>query len=377
MMERVWLSRCGGYAPEELFRQVEESFDMLGVWDEIKPGMTVVIKPNLVMSSKPGNAIATHPALVAAVGKCVQKAGADVVIAESPGGPYTPAAMKAVFRGCGYTDMAKDCGFTLYTDCKSREVSLPGAVRCRQLSVVEPFLTREYLIDMAKLKTHSMVGFSGAVKNLFGTVPGLQKPELHCRFPEKQPFSEMLVDLCDFLKPDLCFLDGILAMEGNGPTGGRPRNLGVLGASKSPYALDVCGAALIGLEPESVLMLKEADRRGLGPISPEECQLVKESVEALAQPDFLKAEASSTDFIDRLPKFLRPAAKKIATPTPKIRKADCVGCGKCAESCPQHTIVIRDGKAVIDYKKCIRCFCCHEMCPKHVIDIRRWGLLHF
>ncbi len=377
MMERVWLSRCGGYAPEELFRQVEESFDMLGVWDEIKPGMTVVIKPNLVMSSKPGNAIATHPALVAAVGKCVQKAGADVVIAESPGGPYTPAAMKAVFRGCGYTDMAKDCGFTLYTDCKSREVSLPGAVRCRQLSVVEPFLTRDYLIDMAKLKTHSMVGFSGAVKNLFGTVPGLQKPELHCRFPEKQPFSEMLVDLCDFLKPDLCFLDGILAMEGNGPTGGRPRSLGVLGASKSPYALDVCGAALIGLEPESVLMLKEADRRGLGPVSPEECQLVKESVEALAQLDFLKAEASSTDFIDRLPKFLRPAAKKIATPTPKIRKADCVGCGKCAESCPQHTIVIRDGKAVIDYKKCIRCFCCHEMCPKHVIDIRRWGLLHF
>lgn len=377
MMERVWLSRCGGYAPEELFRQVEEAFDMLGVWDEIKPGMTVVIKPNLVMSSKPGNAIATHPALVAAVGKCVQKAGADVVIAESPGGPYTPAAMKAVFRGCGYTDMAKDCGFTLYTDCKSREVSLPGAVRCRQLSVVEPFLTRDYLIDMAKLKTHSMVGFSGAVKNLFGTVPGLQKPELHCRFPEKQPFSEMLVDLCDFLKPDLCFLDGILAMEGNGPTGGRPRSLGVLGASKSPYALDVCGAALIGLEPESVLMLKEADRRGLGPVSPEECQLVKESVEALAQLDFLKAEASSTDFIDRLPKFLRPAAKKIATPTPKIRKADCVDCGKCAESCPQHTIVIRDGKAVIDYKKCIRCFCCHEMCPKHVIDIRRWGLLHF
>ena len=233
------------------------------------------------------------------------------------------------------------------------------------------------MIDMAKLKTHSMVGFSGAVKNLFGAVPGLQKPELHCRFPEKQPFSEMLVDLCDFLKPDLCFLDGIVAMEGNGPTGGKPRKMGVLGASKSPYALDVCGAALIGLEPESVLMLKESHRRGLGPISPEECQLVKENVEALAQPDFLKAKASSTDFLDRLPKFLRPAAKRIATPTPKIRRAECVGCGKCAESCPQHTISIREGKAVIDYKKCIRCFCCHEMCPKHVIDIRRWSLLHF
>lgn len=375
--EKVWLSRCGGYSPEELLRQVEELFTALGVWDEIQPGMTVVIKPNLVMSSKPEAAIATHPALVAAVGKCVQKAGGQVLIVESPGGPYTPAAMKAVFRGCGYTDMAKECGFTLYTECKSREVSLPGAKRCRQLSVVEPFLTRDYLIDLCKLKTHSMVGFSGAVKNLFGTVPGLQKPELHCRFPEKQPFSEMLVDLCDFLKPDLCIVDGILAMEGNGPTGGRPRQLGVLGASKSPYALDVCAATMVGIQPESVLMLQDAHQRGLGPIAPEECQLVKEQIAPLAQPDFLKAEASSTDFIDRLPKGLRPLAKKVATPRPKIREKECVGCGKCAESCPQHTIRIRDGKAKIDYKNCIRCFCCHEMCPKHVIDIRRWSLLHF
>lgn len=375
--EKVWLSRCGGYSPEELLRQVEELFTALGVWDEIQPGMTVVIKPNLVMSSKPEAAIATHPALVAAVGKCVQKAGGQVLIVESPGGPYTPAAMKAVFRGCGYTDMAKECGFTLYTECKSREMSLPGAKRCRQLSVVEPFLTRDYLIDLCKLKTHSMVGFSGAVKNLFGTVPGLQKPELHCRFPEKQPFSEMLVDLCDFLKPDLCIVDGILAMEGNGPTGGRPRQLGVLGASKSPYALDVCAATMVGIQPESVLMLQDAHQRGLGPIAPEECQLVKEQIAPLAQPDFLKAEASSTDFIDRLPKGLRPLAKKVATPRPKIREKECVGCGKCAESCPQHTIRIRDGKAKIDYKNCIRCFCCHEMCPKHVIDIRRWSLLHF
>ena len=202
--EAVWLSRCGGYEPEELLRQVEEAFTALGVWEELRPGMQVVLKPNLVMSSKPEAAIATHPALVAAVGKCVQKAGGKVLIAESPGGPYTPAAMKAVFRGCGYTGMAKDCGFALYTECKSREVTLPGARRCKQLSVAEPFLTRDYLIDLCKLKTHGMVGFSGAVKNLFGAVPGLQKPELHCRFPEKGPFSEMLVDLCDFLQPDLC-----------------------------------------------------------------------------------------------------------------------------------------------------------------------------
>ena len=374
MRNRVWLAQCPDYG-QSLEEKIEKAFDALQVWDKIRPGMRVVLKPNLVMSSKPEQAIITHPAFTAAVGKCVQKAGGRVVIAESPGGPYTPAAMKAMFRATGYRDMAEACGFTLYTDCKSREVTLPQAKRCRELSVVEPFLDRDYLIDLPKLKTHSMVGFSGAVKNLFGTVPGLQKPELHCRFPEREPFSEMLCDLCHFLGPDLSLMDGIWAMEGNGPTGGQRRDLHVIAGSESPWALDVAAASLVGLEPEKITMLREGHERGYGPLDLSELELVGDPMETLLAPDFLKAEASSTDFIDRLPKFLRPAAKKLATPYPRIDKKRCVGCGKCAESCPQHTISLRDGKAVIRYQNCIRCFCCHEMCPKHVVQIKRLGLL--
>ena len=374
MRNRVWLAQCPDYG-QSLEEKIEKAFDALRVWDKIRPGMKVVLKPNLVMSSKPEQAIITHPAFTAAVGKCVQKAGGRVVIAESPGGPYTPAAMKAMFRATGYRDMAEACGFTLYTDCKSREVTLPQAKRCRELSVVEPFLDRDYLINLPKLKTHSMVGFSGAVKNLFGTVPGLQKPELHCRFPEREPFSEMLCDLCHFLGPDLSLMDGIWAMEGNGPTGGQRRDLYVIAGSESPWALDVAAASLVGLEPEKITMLREGHERGYGPLDLSELELVGDPMETLLAPDFLKAEASSTDFIDRLPKFLRPAAKKLATPYPRIDKKRCVGCGKCAESCPQHTISLRDGKAVIRYQNCIRCFCCHEMCPKHVVQIKRLGLL--
>ena len=374
MRNRVWLAQCPDYG-QSLEEKIERAFDALQVWDKIRPGMRVVLKPNLVMSSKPEQAIITHPAFTAAVGKCVQKAGGRVIIAESPGGPYTPAAMKAMFRATGYRDMAEACGFTLYTDCKSREVTLPQAKRCRELSVVEPFLDRDYLIDLPKLKTHSMVGFSGAVKNLFGTVPGLQKPELHCRFPEREPFSEMLCDLCHFLGPDLSLMDGIWAMEGNGPTGGQRRDLHVIAGSESPWALDVAAASLVGLEPEKIVMLREGHERGYGPLDLSELELVGDPMETLLAPDFLKAEASSTDFIDRLPKFLRPAAKKLATPYPRIDKKRCVGCGKCAESCPQHTISLRDGKAVIRYQNCIRCFCCHEMCPKHVVQIKRLGLL--
>lgn len=374
MRNRVWLAQCPDYG-QSLEEKIERAFDALRVWDKIRPGMKVVLKPNLVMSSKPEQAIITHPAFTAAVGKCVQKAGGRVIIAESPGGPYTPATMKAMFRATGYRDMAEACGFALYTDCKSREVTLPQAKRCRELSVVEPFLDRDYLIDLPKLKTHSMVGFSGAVKNLFGTVPGLQKPELHCRFPEREPFSEMLCDLCHFLGPDLSLMDGIWAMEGNGPTGGQRRDLHVIAGSESPWALDVAAASLVGLEPEKITMLWEGHERGYGPLDLSELELVGDSMETLLAPDFLKAEASSTDFIDRLPKFLRPAAKKLSTPYPRIDKKRCVGCGKCAESCPQHTISLREGKAVIRYQNCIRCFCCHEMCPKHVVQIKRLGLL--
>ncbi len=373
MRERVALARCETYRAEELEPLIHGMFETLGIYDELKPGMTAVLKPNLVMRAKPEEAVATHPAFVAAVGKCVKKAGAGVLITESPGGPYAPGLMKAHFKACGYTEMAEQNGFFLYTDCKSREVSLPEGSVCRRLSVVEPFLDAEYLIDLAKLKTHSMVGFSGAVKNLFGVVPGLQKPELHCRFPEKEEFSQMLVDLCGLISPDLAFLDGIWAMEGDGPTGGSRRELGAVAASKNPYAADVCAAYLAGIEPASVLMLLYGSQRGFGPISLEELELVGDDPEILRLADFKQARASSTDFIDKLPKLLRPLAKKLATPYPRIDKKGCVGCGKCAESCPQHTIALKNGKAEIDYKNCIHCFCCHEMCPRHVIGVRRLG----
>ncbi len=373
MRERVWLGQRPGYQGEGLFEKINEAFEALGVYDEIKPGMTVVLKPNLIQRSKPQAAICTHPLFTAAVGRCVKRAGGRVLIAESPGGPYTPAVMKAIFKGCGYTDMAEANGFALYTECRSREVSLPQAQRCRQVSILEPFLSGDFIINLPKLKTHGMVGYSGAVKNMFGAVPGLQKPEVHCRFPEKEDFSKALVDICAFLSPQLSVMDGIWAMEGDGPTGGTRREAGLMGASFSPYALDVCMAELAGFAAQPLPMLAECAQRGLGPKTTEEIDLLGSPQEPVR---FRKARAASTDFIDKLPGPLRPAAKRWSTPWPKIGKG-CIGCGKCAESCPKKAIGIREGRAEIDYSACIRCFCCHEMCPKHVVGVRRLGLFRW
>lgn len=373
------MSKQASYEIETLTRAVDEMFTAFGFYQKIRPGMTVLLKPNLIMKAAPEAAITTHPHVVAAVARCVKKHGGQPLVAESGGGPYNPAVMKSVFRAMGYPEMAEREGFSLYTACESCETELPRGKRCAHLTVVKPFLQpREALVvNLAKLKTHGMMAFSGAVKNLFGTVPGLLKPELHCRYPEKEPFAEMLVDLCDYIAADFSVIDGIEAMEGDGPTGGEKRFLGALIGSDSPYNADIAAAELIGMKPLDILTLKNAHERGLCAADSAGFTFLGDDRTPLFTPDFKRARSSSVDFIDRLPAFLRPLAKRAATPYPKIQVKSCVGCGKCAESCPQHTIALVRGKAVIDYTACIRCFCCHEMCPMHVIDIRRLSLFKF
>lgn len=374
MRDKVYISSCETYEIASLVKLVNEQFEALSV--TIQPGMNVVLKPNLVMKSAPDSGIITHPNFVAAVGLCVQQRGGKVMIAESSGGPYTPAMVKSIFAGCGYTKIAEEYGFTLYTACKSSSVELKNARLCKRLSVIEPFLEADYIINLAKLKSHCMTMLSGSVKNLFGTVPGLMKPELHCRFPNKSDFAQMLVDLCEYITPHFNMIDAIDAMEGDGPTGGEKRHVGAVISSKNPYAADMAAAAIIHMEPKSVLYLSHAMERKLCPDTVAQLTIMGDSIASHVIADFKQPKSKSVDFIDKVPKPLRPLAKKVATPKPVIRQKDCVGCGKCAESCPKHTITIQNKKAVISYNTCIHCFCCHEMCPLHVIDVKRFSLFN-
>lgn len=376
-MSRVYVSKQEDYNIDRLIEAVDRIFTAFGFSEKIKPGVSVVIKPNLVMRAAPESAITTHPNLVSAVAVNVQKRGGTVLVAESGGGVYNPTAAKYTFNGCGYTQAAAQNGFSLYTECKWREVEISGK-RCARLSVIEPYIMprNSLVIDIAKLKTHGMMAFSGAVKNLFGTVPGLMKPELHCRYPEPEAFAEMLVDLCEYIRPDFSIIDGIEAMEGDGPTGGEKRFVGALIASDSPYDADIAAAEIINFSPMDILMLKNAQSRGLCAKDSSAFTWMGTQKKDVFVADFKRAKSSNVDFITRVPRFLQPIAKKIATPYPKIRRTQCVGCGKCAESCPQHTIEIHEKKAQIHYDRCIRCFCCHEMCPMHVIDIRRFSLFN-
>ncbi len=374
-MNTVCLNQCTSYDPEFLDQVIETQCRVLHADALVKPGCTVMIKPNLVMKRKPDDATTTHPAVVAAVVRAVKRRGAGrIVIAESPGGPYTAGALKGIYQASGFTEMAEKEGAELNFDTSYVMVEANDYQKVSAFPFIRPAIEADVMINVAKLKSHCMTGMTGAAKNLFGLVPGLMKPEFHCRFPEKEDFCSMLVDLAVLAKPALSFIDGIICMEGDGPSGGSPRRGNVLLAGTNPFAVDAAAARLMAMEPHTIPMLRQAAERGLVSLKQEEITVEGDALEPLIMRDFRQPRSKTTDFMDHVPAFARPLAKKITTPRPAIRTKLCVGCGKCQESCPQHTIRIQNGKASIEYKNCIKCFCCHEMCPVRAIRIRRFSL---
>ena len=244
----------------------------------------------------------------------------------------------------------------------------------KEFEVIRPAVESDVIINLAKFKTHVMTGMTGAVKNMFGVVPGLKKAEFHMRFPDKENFANMLVDLCQAVKPTFTIVDGIQAMEGDGPAGGSVRNLGLLLAGSDPYKIDLAMAYIMGFDPENLPVLKAAIDRGLAPTKLEMTDITGDVQRYKRCEGYILPRSYRLDFGDHVPRALRwatPAVEKFLTPKPKINKSKCIGCGKCRSICPQKTIEIKDKKAVINLKNCIKCFCCHEMCPVKAIDIKR------
>ena len=261
-------------------------------------------------------------------------------------------------------------GAHLNADFETREVDYPAARTAKRLPLTAWLLEADAVIDFAKLKTHAMAGMTCAVKNFFGAIPGTRKPEFHYSYPRTADFCSMLVDLSEFFAPRLTLVDAVDCMEGNGPTQGRPRHMGALIASPSPWAADLLCAHLIGFEPQEVPTVAASIERGLCPASWEELDIAGD-IAPFCAPDFEKMPLDGDITFENKPRLIRAFLERGFAARPQVDRAKCVGCGKCREVCPAGAAQLKGKKARIDRSKCIRCFCCQEFCPRGAITSRR------
>ena len=374
---QVYAASCPDYGQaEECIRALVEQMGGMGRF--VRPGERIVLKANLLRAAPPESAICTHPAVVEAVAKLVKEAGGTPVICDSPGGAlHKEAVLRSLYEKTGMAAAAPAPGAERSMGSSTRTVSLPQGEVLRQAEIITPVAEADGVIDLCKMKTHVLMSMTGAVKNLFGVIPGLSKVGYHATHPDHATFADVLLDLTGYVKPRLSLMDGILAMEGDGPgSSGTPRQAGLLLAAANPLALDTAAGAIMNLPRQDNPVLLAAERRGLTPCRMEDVELIGGTVEELRMADYKFPASTKSNLMDFLGPLARPAerlCKKALSQTPRIDGAKCVGCGICAKSCPGQAIAMTapGKKARISQKACIHCYCCHELCPQKAVELHQ------
>lgn len=374
MFQPVSVVPCGDYQPERVRQALEKTLTALDIWKEVRPGMKIAVKANLITVCRPEKAATTHPVMLAELCRLLTERGAEVTVGDSPGGPFTPGYVRRVYAVAGLKAV-EEAGARLNDNFEEREADFPEGVKARKFLYTAWLDEADLIINFAKLKTHAMMGMSAAVKNLFGTIPGTVKPEYHFRFPDGRDFAHMLVDLNVYFHPALHLIDAVVAMEGNGPTAGTPRQMGCLLGSRSSSCADLLAARLIGLSKEGVPTLAAGIQRGLCPETAEELTVLGEWQSFCVTDYQVMEKLNSIEFRNEMKgmagRVFGKAAAWAMCARPRLQPDICVGCGECGQVCPAHAITMEGGKPRIDTKRCIRCFCCQEFCPKGAMRLHR------
>ena len=370
-MLKVSVVKCSSYSANKISASLSKALDSLGGFEKFaKPGMKVLLKVNLLGAFKPEKHVTTNPALLKAVIRLCQKQKCKVFVGDSP----------AISAGFGFRDAARIAGFEKVckeTGAKFVELDEPverlskNCHAARRLFVSKKLEGFDLIINLPKLKTHVFTGYTGAVKNLYGCVPKRIKGQYHLRFPTPERFSRMLLDLHELVRPQLSIMDAVVGMEGNGPSAGKPKKIGLLLASESCLALDFVALKAVGLDWREIPSVFLAERLGL--IDYSKVQVLGDSISFPAVKDFEPSASFKSGFNSA--RFLISVFKPLLNQKPFLIPEKCTSCGKCFQVCPAKAIDFRTKKPVFDYEKCIRCFCCHEVCPEKAIEIRDSFLL--
>jgi uncharacterized protein (DUF362 family) len=327
-----------------------------GMKQFVKKNENVLLKVNMLGAKEPHKAVTTHPDFVKAVARSVKAAGAKPFIGDSPAGTFTKRYLNRAYRRSGLEGVAREENISLNLNTGVRKQDIPAGKRLQRSPICDFALAADRVIALPKLKTHSFQYLTLACKVMYGIVPGLTKAKYHAQFPRRISFADMMLDILTIVKPQLCVMDGIVAMQGQGPGSGDPVKLDLVLASTDPVAMDIAVCKILGIEPVGIPVLKRAKVRGLWP---ERIDYPLHSPDDFAYKGF------------RLPNTADQllSGKKTPKKSPVITDK-CIACGDCERICPKDAVKVNGPMAEVTYSKCIRCFCCHEVCPEDAIELR-------
>ncbi|MCQ2610271.1 MAG: DUF362 domain-containing protein [Treponema sp.] len=374
MTKTVALEKCDSYDETLVYQGIKKMMELVPPPD-VK-GKTVLLKPNILYPKKPDLAVCTHPVVVGAAVRCfVELGAAKVLVGESPAATGSTSAAKitgmynqVVNNGGQWADFSDKV--TVKTDKANLKHSFDFAKQIEEADLV---------VSVSKLKSHQLMSYTGAMKNLFGLVIGLEKSQTHFLYPKKEDFAAYLTDLNLAANPGYAIMDAIVGMEGpGGPGSGDPVKLGFLAASDNILALDHICSTAVGYYPDEIKNLKDALDRKIWLNSWDEVKTAGVPFEQIKYPKFKAVhDISSSETLQKMmPAWVAKLAGLIFERKPYFMNDKCIRCGKCLEICPPKALVFKEdkskfGKQVdINRKECIRCYCCHETCPADAIKLK-------
>ena len=363
----VYIQKFVDYDVNKLRQYFDETFKAIGLGKKLEKVKKLLIKPNLLGAYIPEKAVTVHPAVLEALLIYLKRFQLDIIVGDSPGGTVSS---DEVYRKTGVKQL-----------CDKYDVKLvnfkKNGIIIKEREGIKFYITNFFeevdaIIDVSKYKTHSLMYYTGSVKNLYGLIPGLKKSDYHKEFQTHIEFSKVIYNLYGIVKDKILIniQDGILGMEGEGPSSGIPRNFGLIFISESSSALDYIASKMLGFNLKQLPYIEKALE--IDNIKTEDISIEKRWQNFTFDHVKIKKVSTIIKILDYTPTVIKNVFRNLFDYYPDFNDR-CKKCFVCVKSCPVNAMKLEKGMLhpEIDREKCIKCMCCHEFCPYDAIFVHK------